>query len=147
MSVTTLLPGLTYATATILKVYIFASLAAAVIGWIWPIGEAVPAWALTSIFLPPAAPLFGTLVVLLIQPSLLSMTGARDYEQTARIGALAMFAPLFLGAVAALVSLHRREHPVATAAFGLFVNALLFGLFCFFRFYALGFHQDNWAPR
>jgi hypothetical protein len=51
------------------------------------------------------------------------------------------------GAIAAAMALSRDEHPRLLPRLGLIVNGLLLALFWYLGFSAVGFDQDNWAPR
>jgi hypothetical protein len=151
-SITTLLPGFVYASATVMKVCLVCAVVSAVVGLArrpQP-GAILPRWGIASIVLTPSTLLFGALTVLAAQnvsgtgPDALS---AGHFSQVARAGVFVMLAVLSAGAFAASTSLVRREGSRMVPILGLAANLLLVGLFWHFRFYALGFDQDLWAPR
>ncbi len=147
-SVTTIIPGFTYATATVMKVCILAGLASIVISLINRGASNLPIWGVASTALAPLTPLVGTLVVLIAQRFAFSVDGPSisDFSQISRV---AVFVSLFFisaGVVSAVISLVKRERPRMVPVVGLIVNATLIALFWHFEFYAVGFDQDTWAP-
>jgi hypothetical protein len=139
-SVTTIIPGYVYASATVMKVCILAGLVSAVIPLkklLWAAENTLrapslsvqkpPIWGITSTALAPLTPLVGALVVLIAVAINLFLISA--------------------GAVSAVTSLLKCERPRLVPVVGLITSALLIGLFWHFEFYAFGFDQDTWAPR
>ena len=156
MSVTTLFPGFVYATATVMKVCIvagfIAALAAVASRWL-PTSEGrathLPRWGITSVTLTAVTPAIGAIVIFLGQGIVASrrtwsMTEASSVSRDAVIVVLAIIA---LGAIIAVISIFKRESPVALSVLGLVINVVLVLLFWRFEFYAIGFDQDTWAPR
>lgn len=152
-SITTLLPGFTYAAATVMKVSLVASLVAAVAAVATQMLGAAPtanggrlrSWGIVSAAMPPVALLAGTIAVLIAQsPAGLTL---RDFTYVARTGVFVQLSAIAIGAIAAGVSIVRSERPRLLAMLGLVVNVLLIGLFRYSEFYAVGFDQDTWAPR
>lgn len=140
-SLTTLFPGLAYATKTFMLVSFAASLLVAAIAITRRQRfrcENTPSWALLSFAAVPLAPLAGAFAVLMAQ---------RFFEtpRVAQTGVLAMLACVGAGLIAGLVALARRQRPGALSALGVVTNASLIGLFRYFEFYKLGFDQDRWA--
>lgn len=72
---------------------------------------------------------------------------AGHFSQLARSAVFVMLVIILAGVLAAVTSLIRRERPSMLPILGLVANMVLVGLFWHFRFYALGFDQDTWAPR
>lgn len=163
-SVTTRVPGLAYAIATVMKVCMGTGLVLPVIalarrvstgraqdGPYAPDSPALgfPVWGFTSITLAPLTPLVGAVAVVMAQSlshprGSLSMIDMSQFSRTAVIVMLLLF---LAGAMAAVISFVRRERSRLFSVLGLVINALLIGLFWYFRFYAVGFDQDTWAPR
>ena len=157
-SITTLLPGLVYASATVMKVCLVSGLMSAVAGLAWRLfgrrptrraSQGLPVWGITSIALTPLTPLLGALTVLGAQRLLAApgLVSASHFPPIARNGVFVMLAILLAAVAVGVISLIRREQPRTLPILGLVVNMLLVGLFCHLRFYALGFDQDTWAPR
>ncbi len=157
-SITTLLPGFAYASATVMKVCLVSALLSVVVGLAWRsagrnrsnrLEQGIPVWGIASIAVTPSTPFLGTLAVLVAQ----SIIGAQrvisigDFSHVARSAVFVMLAIILAGVLAALTSLIRRERPSALPILGLVANLVLVGLFWHLRFYALGFDQDMWAPR
>lgn len=159
-SITTLLPGLVYACATVMKVCLVAGVLALVatlgkraIGRIRgarpvPSPSRDPVWALASIALAPSATLTGAVAAVVAQRIALTTdpVSMELLRQIAPASVISMIVVLSAGIGAAVASLVRREKPVAIPALGLAVNTLLIALFCYLRFHAPGFDQDTWAP-
>ena len=152
-SITTLIPGFAYAAATVMKVSLVAGLVSAVMSIasraLRPAPDATGVrlltWALASVALVPAALLAGTLAVLIAQtPAGLTV---RDFTYVSRTGVFVQLWVIAGGAIAAAIALIRRERPRLLPLLGLMVNGLLFALFWYLEFYAVGFDQDTWAPR
>lgn len=157
-SVTTIIPGYVYATATVMKVCIIAGLASAVVlvkKLLWTeraptlSAQKLPFWGITSTALAPLTPLVGTLVVLIAQTFGDNATGPliSDFSRFSRIAVAVNLFLISAGAVSAVVSLLKHERPRLVPVIGLITNAALIGLFWHFEFYAFGFDQDTWAPR
>jgi hypothetical protein len=157
-SITTLLPGFVYAGATVMKVCLVSAIAAAIVGLVWRLATrapskqcstVLPVWGIASIAVTPATMLLGALAVLVGQ-SLLegqNVTWPGHFSQIARSAVFVMLVFIFAGVMAAIASLIRREQPSLLPILGLIGNLVLICLFLHFRFYALGFDQDLWAPR
>ena len=151
-SITTLLPGFTYAAATVMKVSLVAGVVSAIVAVATRVLGSAPAatgvrgrsWALVSTAMAPTALLAGTLAVLIAQDPALSV---RDFTYVSRGAVFVQLWTIGVGAVAAAVSLIGRERPRPLAVLGLIVHGLLIGLFWSLQFYAVGFDQDTWAPR
>ena len=163
-SVTTIIPGYVYATATVMKGCILAGLVSVV----FPLMKLVsadtaentlrppplpvprlPIWGITSTAVAPLTPLVGALVIIMAQTLADNAAGPliSDFSQFSRI---AVFVNVFLlsaGALSAVTSLVKHERPLPVPVVGLITNAVLIGLFWYFEFYAVGFDQDTWAPR
>ena len=174
-SITTLLPGVAYATATVMKVCLASGLVSAVVALLGQVsarfrrsdtpshlgkeelsGSAINLskrvfynWGLLSIALTPLAPLVAAFAIVIAQTLVEKPQGVSlsYFPQIARTGVLVMLAQISIAAVAAVTSLIRREDSTALPVLGLVTNAVLIGLFWHFQFYALGFDQDRWAPR
>ena len=153
-SVTTIIPGFVYATATVLKVCIFAGFVSVAIALIQRVlrGRAentrkLPIWGITSIALAPLTPLVGALVIIVAQTLADNEPLISDFSSFSRNAVAIKMFLIAAGALSAVISLVKREHPRLLPVVGLLINAVLIGLFLHFEFYALGFDQDNWAPR
>jgi len=146
-SITTLLPGYAYGTAAIMKVCIVAGFIMAVVALL-PNRQPPPSWAMVSVAFTPLAPLIGAVAVLLAQRVIGGAAGPApaDFTVISRWGVIAEMGVVGSGALAAALSLLRRESPRSVAMMGLIINVLLLALFVYFRFYALGFDQNLWAP-
>ena len=152
-SITTLIPGFTYAAATVMKVCLAAGLISAVMAVAAQAFGSAPdatrarlwTWALASVVLPPVALIAGTVAVLIAQaPTGLTV---RDFTYVSRTGVIVQSSVIAAGAIAAAIALIKRERPRLLPLFGLMVNGLLIALFWYLAFYAVGFDQDTWAPR
>jgi hypothetical protein len=161
-SVNTRIPGWTYASATVMKVCLVTGIVTAVGSltnfacrrW-FPAKKAapdvpqlgLPIWGLLSVALPSSAPLIGALTVLLSQVFVASPDGASmSYlSLVSRYGVLAMMAWIAASIVIGTLSLLYRERPHSLSILGILTSACLIGLFCYCRFYKLGFDQDRWA--
>ena len=163
-SVTTIIPGYVYATATVMKVCILAGLVSIAIPLtklLWPVStentlraptlpaRRLPIWGITSTVLAPLTPLVGALVVLVAQTLADNAAGPliSDFSQFSRIAVGVNLFMISAGAVSAVTSLVKHERPRLVPVVGLITNLVLIGLFWHFEFYALGFDQDTWAPR
>lgn len=163
-SVTTIIPGYVYATATVMKACILAGLMSVVIPLIQRVlsdtavntlrastlsAPKVPVWGITSTALAPLTPLVGALVVLIAQTLAVNGDGPliSDFSQFSRIAVIVNLFLILAGAVPAVISLVKRESPRMVPVVGLITNAVLIGLVWHFEFYAVGFDQDTWAPR
>lgn len=152
-SVTTIIPGFVYATATVLKVCIFAGLVSVVIALMQRIfggrpedTRKLPIWGITSTALAPLTPLIGGLVVIVAQTLADNESLISDFSSFSRIAVAVKMFLIAAGALSAVTSLVKREHPRLLPVVGLLTNAVLIGLFLHFEFYAVGFDQDTWAP-
>lgn len=158
-SISTLLPGLAYAGATVMKVCLVAGLLAALaalchlmIRLLLPIAREPalkPRCALASIALAPLSTLAGALSAVVFQRLALTRApvSVAQFQQVAPAAVYVMLAVLTLGVVFAGTSWLRREGATWTPALGLALNALLIALFLYLRFFAPAFDQDAWAPR
>lgn len=99
-----------------------------------------------SLLLTPLATIFGALGAVLAQ-SLLGGQGTIELSPFARIGVFVTLGVIATGTLAALFALIRGERPLVIPALGAITNIVLITLFWWLQFYAVGFHQDNWAPR
>ena len=157
-SVTTIIPGYVYATATVMKVCILVGLVSVVmlLGKRVLAGDtlrapalsrSLPIWAITSTALAPLTPLVGALVVLIAQTFPESAPSITDFSRFSSVAVVVNLFLISLGAVFAVASMVKHEHPRLVPVVGLITNVVLIGLFWHFEFYALGFDQDTWAPR
>ena len=125
-SITTLLPGFVYASATVMKVCLVCALTSAVGGFAWrlfalgPSGRSspgLPVWGIASIALGPSTPCLGSLAVLgaqiLVAPGVPS---AGDFSQISRSAVVVMLSLIVAGVVASVTSLIRREADCASDA-------------------------------
>ena len=174
-SVNTLLPGWTYAAASVMKVCLIAgavSTVLALLSWarlgripflrtkaaatvlqecttnqVSAAEKIHPIWGLLSIALLPFAPLVGAITVLIAQALLNKPEGftMSDCSFISRTGVLIMLAWIATGAILGIRSLLKCERPLLLGALGVIMNALLVGLFWYLKFYQLGFDQDRWA--
>jgi hypothetical protein len=157
-SITTLIPGFVYACATVMKVCLISALVSIVVGLTWRLWARdaskrsipnLPVWGLASVALTPSTPLLGALAVVGVQSlgaAPVDMSGGH-FSQVARSAVIAMLVIILTGGLTAVTSLIRRERPLMWPILGLIVNLVLVVLFWHFRFYAVGFDQDRWAPR
>ena len=153
-SVTTIIPGFVYATATVLKVCILAGLVSVVIAMTQHVlgdradsPRTFPIWGITSTALAPLTPLVGALVVIMAQTITDNEVLIGDFSRFSRNAVIVMLFLIAAGALSAVISLLKRERPRLLPVVGLITNVVLIGLFVHFEFYALGFDQDTWAPR
>jgi hypothetical protein len=161
-SLTTLLPGFVYASATVMKVCLVTGLAIAVLTLIFrtwssnpsqdqraekSFEQGVPVLGFTSIALAMSTPLAGAIAVVTAQELAYESAGPTldEFSYVSRAAVFVMLFQLLAGGAVALTSLVRRERSLLAPAIGFIVNGLLFGLFCYLKFYALGFDQDKWA--
>lgn len=159
-SITTLLPGVVYACATVMKVCLAAAtlcLTNVLVRWMLhsvrgtapsPPVSRIPLWGLSSISLAPCATVVGAATAVTYQRVAFGTDpiSVVRLQSTGSNAVLAMLVVLCAGVVTAAGSLIRRERPLWTPALGFAVNALLIGLFLYLRFHAPGFDQDHWAP-
>lgn len=160
-SVTTLLPGAVYASATVMKVCLVTGVMTVPVAlagrFLIPVqGRApdlskpvFPRWGITSIAFTASTPLVGALAVLVLQ-RFVGQPGAMlasDLAQVSRHAVFVKLACLATGAICAVIAMVKRERPAPLPVLGLAVNGLLIGLFWYLRFHAPGFDQDTWAPR
>ena len=152
-SITTLIPGFTYATATVMKVGLVAGLISAVTAVATRAFAPAPAangarvftWGMASVALAPLSILAGTVAGLIAQTA--ADLTVRDFTYVSRTGVFVQLAVIAAGAIAAAMALITRERPRLLPMLGLIVNVVLIGLFWYLEFYAVGFDQDTWAPR
>ena len=110
-SITTLLPGFAYASATVMKVCLVSALLSVVVGLAWRsaghnrsnrLEQGIPVWGIASIAVTPSTPFLGTLAVLVAQ----SIIGAQrvisigDFSHVARSAVLVMLAIILAGVLA-----------------------------------------------
>ncbi len=164
-SITTRLPGVVYASVTVMKVCLVSGLVAVTAAVLrrvlrrrsvgLPSKEATgslrsltPTWTITSIAMTPLAQLVGALAVVIAQLLIDKPNGVSlsYFPQTARTGVFVMLAQISIAAIAGVISILRREGFGLLSVLGLITNTLLISLFVHFEFYALGFDQDLWAP-
>ncbi len=160
-SVTTIIPGFVYATATVMKVCLLAGLVSLVVTLIKLVSsqtaektfptptlsvQRLPIWGIASTAIAPSTPLVGTLVVLISQ-TLGAEPLITDFSQFSRIAVAVSLFLIAAGAAFAFTSLVKHERPRLVSVVGLITNVVLIGLFWHFEFYAFGFDQDTWAPR
>ena len=157
-SITTLLPGFVYASATVMKVCLVSAVVSVVVGLGWRLfalspskrsSPGFPVWGIASIALTSSTPFLGALAVLGAQSLVAApdVVWASHFSQVARSAVFVMLAIILAGVLAAVTSLIRRERPSMVPILGLVAKMVLVGLFWHFRFYARGFDQDMWAPR
>ena len=162
-SLTTLLPGSVYASATILKVCLVLGLASGVLailtavtkprtpeGWTVHLAKPkLPRAGTASIALVAVTPLAGGGAVAIAQVLALRSSGLSlsDFSDISRAAVMVQYAVLGGAGVLAAVSLIRREAPSLFAILGLVASVGLMALFWYFQFAAPGFDQDLWAPR
>lgn len=158
-SITTLLPGLAYACATVMKVCLVAGILAVALTIVkWSIGRLngtisnrqrnrYATWGIWSIILAPAATLIGAFVAIGYQRVLTDTAAVTttQLQHAAQNAVFAMLATLSAGFLAGIISLVRREGAFEIPMFGLAVNIVLIGLFLSLKFYVIGFDQDRWA--
>jgi hypothetical protein len=163
-SVTTIIPGYVYATATVMKACILAGLVSIVIPLVKlasanataGISETTslsaqrfPIWGITSTALAPLTPLVGALVVLMAQTLAdnAASLSINDFSHFSRIAVGVNLILISAGAASAVTSLAKHERHRLVPVVGLITNVVLIALFWHFEFYAIGFDQDTWAPR
>lgn len=140
-----------------MKVCIFAGLVSVVIALMQRVlgdragntlsARRFPIWGITSTALAPLTPLIGALVIIIAQTFADSEVLISDFSRFSRVAVAVKLVLIAAGALAAVASLVKREHPRLLPVVGLLTNAVLIGLFLHFEFYAPGFDQDTWAPR
>ena len=152
-SVTTMLPGFVYAIALILKISLVEAAVLGVFAFVTtalgrPADEhwRVPFWTSLSVLLPTAAPLMGTLVILLAQ----TIVDGPDadtigyFTRLSRTGVFAMIGLLIAAIASGIVALVRRERPRGLPMIPLATTVFVLSLFQYWEFYKLGFDQDRW---
>lgn len=153
-SLTTLLPAMTYASATVMKICAGAGVVAGVVGLAaWArrrpsVGNpGRPGLVLLSAAVPPLTLVVATVVVLLAQ--VVSGTSTElmlaDFRRFGRFAVFAMMGLLATGVATAAVGWRRGERPGTLALFVAGVNGGLLWLFWHLHFYAPQFDQDTWA--
>jgi hypothetical protein len=96
--------------------------------------------------LAPLGILVGAIAIMIKQAMAEIPADARNFTYFSRIGVLVMLFCLVTAAGSAAVALIRRESPAIVPILSIVTVMALVGLFWHFEFYAIGFHQDNWAP-
>jgi Uncharacterized protein conserved in bacteria len=171
-SVNTMLPGWTYASATVMKICLLTGLVAAVIAMVnlarrrW-FGEAamrtasddqqerttnpanlsakaIPIRSILSVALPPFAPLIGALAVVIAQ-TFVDKPDRASMNFISRNGVLVMMAWITASLILGLLARLKGERPHSLSMFGVVMSACLIVLFWYWQFYKLGFDQDRWA--
>ena len=152
-SVTTMLPGFVYAIALILKISLVEAAILGVFAFVTMAvskpSEArskIPFWTILSVLLPAAAPLLGTLVILITQ-SIADRPDADTvsyFSRISRTGVFTLMVILVAAIVSAIVGLVRRERPRGLLLIALATSVFVLALFQYFEFYKLGFDQDRW---
>lgn len=173
-SINTMLPGWTYASATVIKICLVAGIVAAVIALVnlarrrwFAVPEpatkvasddrqertpnpanisanVIPIWGLLSVALPPLASLIGALAVVIAQ-TLVDKPDAASMNFISRSGVLVMLAWITTSMILGVLAQLKRERPHSLSMFGVVMSACLIGLFWYWQFYKLGFDQDRWA--
>lgn len=162
-SITTLLPGSVYATATVLKVCLVLGLASGVMALIvaltkprtpegWSVNRAkprLPRAGTASMALIALTPLMGGVAVAVAQVLALRSSGLSlsDFSDISRAAVMVQYAGLGAAGIFAAVSLIRRETPSLFAGLGLLASVVLIALFWYLQFASPAFDQDLWAPR
>ncbi len=149
-SLTTHFPGFVYANATVLKVVIaetflllVSSFGLSILGNSSDRTSFLSVGSL-SLLIQPAALLISTVVLLILQ-SILPHDSPRDSSFFSRVGVLALLCLIWVGPILSTAAMVRKERPLVLSLIGLMSNACLLILFYYFKFYKLGFDQDNWA--
>jgi hypothetical protein len=157
-SVNTLLPGITYAMAAIMKVCLFEGLILLMLAFLSYAGSlrgpakvdapnlTIRFWTTASLMLAPFAIVVGAVTIMIAQGLAAVPDDAYAYTFFSRNGVLAMLICLVTAAVTGVVALLKRESPMVVPILSIITATVLTGLFWHFEFYAIGFHQDNWAP-
>lgn len=157
-SVNTLLPGTTYAMATIMKVCIAEGLILIVFAILTYLRyrrfsakseaptRSMPFWTMASLMLPPLAIFVGAVAIMITQALADVPDDARSFTFFSRAGVFAMMACLLAAFISAVVAIIRRESPAIVQILSIVTVTVLIALFWHFEFYAIGFHQDHWAP-
>jgi hypothetical protein len=160
-SINTMLPGWTYASATVMKICLVAGVVAAVVALVsvarsrwFPVsasnsGAGSPSWGILSVALLPLSPLIGAFAVVIAQALVDTQEGpSMSYLSfLSRCGVLMMLVWISTSMMLGVVALLKRERPRSLSVFSLVMSACLIGLFWYFQFYKLGFDQDRWAAR
>ena len=150
-SVNTIVPGFTYAAATVMKVALFEVvllLVGAIVQWFSDrsSANAVPLMGVISVLATSFVILIGAGLVLVFQARSVDVSGLLIRSSVAsRVAVLGMMGLLLLGICAGLFSLIRRERPWLVPVAGIASNFALVLIFRYFEFYKLGFDQDRWA--
>jgi hypothetical protein len=157
-SVNTLLPGTTYAMATIMKVCIVEGLILIVFAGVTYLRslrssamnevptQAMSGWTIATLYLPPIAILVGAVAVMVAQWFSPSPTDASSFTYFSRAGVFAMMVCFSVAIVLAIISIKKHDSPASVRILNIFTIVALIVLFWHFEFYAVGFHQDLWAP-
>ena len=96
-------------------------------------------------FLVQPAGLLASTALLLALQFIFPHDSPKDSSFLSRIGVLALLCLIGVGIILSVAAIARKERPVILPLIGLISNAALLILFYYFKFYKLGFDQDNWA--
>ena len=171
-SVNTMLPGWTYASATVMKICLLGGVVAAVTALVnlsrrrWfsevatraasddhqaratnpanPSAKSIPICSILSVALPQFAPLIGALAVV-IAPNVVDKPDSASMNFISRSGVLVMLTWIAASLILGVVARLKGERPHSLSIFGVALNACLIVLFWYWQFYKLGFDQDRWA--
>ena len=171
-SINTMLPGWTYASATVMKICLAAGIVAAVIALMnlarrrWfaevatraasddqqaratnpanPSAKSIPICSILSVALPQFAPLIGALAVTIAQ-TIVDKPDSASMNFISRSGVLVMLTWIAASLILGVVARLKGERPHSLSIFGVALNACLIVLFWYWQFYKLGFDQDRWA--
>jgi hypothetical protein len=107
----------------------------------------VPSWGLVSVALTPIAPFLGFVGAVVVETLVDKPHGVvtNYFPLVSRSGVLVMLAALLVGAGSSLVSLIRRERPLALAMLGITTNVVLIVAFAYAHYFKLGYDQDRGA--
>jgi hypothetical protein len=148
-SVNTLLPGFTYASVAIMKVYLFFGLALIPVALLYRRAnfEVTPVWSLIATSaVPISIPIVATIATIRLNATGWDQLTTSYFSTIGRFSVFLMLGIIVASIVAATISLGRKERPQLLTVMNLLTNILLVALFVHFRFYAYGFDQDTWAP-
>jgi hypothetical protein len=150
-SVNTMVPGFTYAAATVMKVTLLESavlLLGAIVAWFHDRNslDSVPVFGLLSLLAQPLTIFVGAVLVLVFQERYADVAHILIRSSAAsRAAVLGMMGLLGLGFAVGILSFIRRERPLMVPAVAIVSDFALILLFRYFEFYKLGFDQDRWA--
>lgn len=157
IAVATLLPGMTYSTAFIMKVSIaqwVAILIVAIVIRLAPDNElfnrtfkVVPTWTVLSLLLTQLAPLLSAVVLLVVQELIENPEGPSlsYFPAVSRIGVFASLSCILAATTSSGVALLTGERPRLLPVISIVTNLFLIFGFWYAEFYKLGFHQDKWS--